>query len=38
MSVINKIAHNMPSGFSGRSLELNIVFYDKSSKVLGEKN
>ena len=27
----------MPSGFSGRSLELNIVFYDKSSKVLGEK-
>lgn len=37
MSVINKIAHNMPSGFSGRSLELNIVFYDKSSKVLGEK-
>lgn len=37
ISIINKIAHNMPSGFSGRSLELKIVFYDKNSKILGEK-
>lgn len=37
VNVINKIAHNMPSGFSGRSLELNIVFYDGNSKIIDNK-
>lgn len=37
ISIINKIPHNMPSGFSGRSLELNIVFYDVNSKIIDNK-
>lgn len=37
VSAINKIAHNMPSGFSGRSLELDLTFYDKNSKILDNQ-
>lgn len=37
IAMINKIPHNMPSGFSGRSIILDLIFIDDNGKVLGDK-
>lgn len=38
LNIINLTSHNIPSGFSGRSIIVKLLFYDRDAKQISSKN